>query len=399
MAKQVWIFQYAKEVKKKGAADASWYVGWYDFDGRRHAESCGPGSRGKNLAEKKKRQLQGELDQGVHQPFNKKKWSEFREEYEQQIVPNLSPNSREQVKATLGHFERIIRPGLMDQITTHTIDSFIARRRTERGRNPKSKIAAATINKDLRHIKAALRVALDWEYLRKMPKIRMVREPEKLVRFVTPEDFEKIYQDACPLAEIPLNPQHPLEPAVWWRALLATAYMTGWRIGELMAMRVEDLDLEAGTVITRHGDNKGKRDEKVPIHPVVVEHLRPLVGKSKFVFLWSHGEKLLWQEFGRIQRAVGIHLTCLEDHEHTPPCHVYGFHDCRRGFATVSAEGIDPKWLQRMMRHKSYKTTLGYINRAQGIATAVQAIKVPDAIRPKAPPTTSPAPNADAGST
>ena len=31
-----------------------------------------------------------------------------------------------------------------------------------------------------------------------------------------------------------------------WRALLVTAYMTGWRIGSLLALRREDVDLETG---------------------------------------------------------------------------------------------------------------------------------------------------------
>ena len=39
------------------------------------------------------------------------------------------------------------------------------------------------------------------------------------------------------------------------------AYMTGWRIGDLLGLRREDLDLDAGTAITRAEDNKGKRDE------------------------------------------------------------------------------------------------------------------------------------------
>ena len=33
MNKRLWIFQYAKDIRTKGAAKASWYVGWYDQDG------------------------------------------------------------------------------------------------------------------------------------------------------------------------------------------------------------------------------------------------------------------------------------------------------------------------------------------------------------------------------
>ena len=372
-------------------------MGWYEHDNKRHAEGCGPGARGKNKAEKRLRHLQSELDMGVHQPPNKKKWSDFRERYDREILPNLAPQSQDQVAAALGHFERIIKPSKVNQITTETIDKFISVRRMERGKKPNSTVAPATINKDLRHIKAALRIAVDWEFLSKMPKIRMVREPEKLVVYVTPEHFEKIYREACPLATLPRNPGQTIEPSVWWQALLATAYMTGWRIGELLALRVEDVDLQAGTVITRHLDNKGKRDEKVPIHPIVVEHLRQVIGNNKFVFVWTHDERALWNEFGRIQRAVGIHLPCLEEHEHTPSCHVYGFHDLRRAFGTVNAKTMKPEVLQKMMRHKSYKTTLGYINLATQIEDAAQNLVVPPALRKPDEPKPSQPEAADGG--
>ena len=319
---------------------------------------------------------------GMHQPPSKKKWSDFRKKYEAEILPNLWPAEQRPGGRCPGSLQRIIKPAKMDQITTETIDKFVAVRRTERGKKPKSTVAPATINKDLRHIKAALRVAVDWEFLLKMPKIRMVREPEKLVVYVTPEHFEKIYHEACPLATLPQNPGQTIEPRVWWQALTATAYMTGWRIGELLALRVEDVDLQGGTVITRHRDNKGKRDEKVPIHPIVADHLRQVIQTgNKFVFAWTHDERALWTEFGRIQRAVGIHLTCLEEHQHTPSCHVYGFHGLRKGFGTVNAKTMKPEVLQKMMRHKSYKTTLGYINLSMQIEDAARNLVVPEALK------------------
>ena len=381
MNKRLWIFQYPTDVKKKGADKASWFVGWYDQDSKRHAESCGPGVRGNNKAEKRLRHLQSELDMGLHQPPNKKKWSDFRAEYDREILPNLAPQSQDQVAAALGHFERIMKPGRVNLITTETIDKFVAVRRTERGKKPKSTVAPATINKDLRHIKAALRIAVEWEFLPKMPRIRMVREPEKLVVYVTPEHFEKIYLEACPLAKLPKNPRQTFESCVWWEALLATAYMTGWRIGELLALRVEDVDWEAGTVITRHLDNKGKRDEKVKINSVIVEQLRLVVGHSQFVFEWTHDERALWTEFGRIQRAAGIHLTCLEEHEHTPSCHVYGFHGFRKGFATENYDTMPSAVLQKRMRHRSFTTTLGYINLGKQVEAAADRVKVPPVLR------------------
>ena len=65
------------------------------------------------------------------------------------------------------------------------------------------------------------------------------------------------------------------------------AQMTGWRIGELLALKWCDVNLEEGFAITRHRDNKGHRDDKVPLHDVVVEHLQAIKTFSECVFPWS----------------------------------------------------------------------------------------------------------------
>src|SRR5215831_19063159 len=114
------------------------------------------------------------------------------------------------------------------------------------------------------------------------------------------------------------------------RAILVTGYMTGWRIGDMLDLRRDDLDLEAGIAITRWEDNKGKRDERVKLHPVVIDHLKKLAGFDPHVFPWDHWRTTLYEDFAAIQQAAGIRLPCHKDHQHTPACHVYSFHDLRR---------------------------------------------------------------------
>ncbi len=116
MNKRVWIFQYKKEVSQKGADDASWYVGWYDLAGKRHSESCGAGSRGKNLAEKRLRRVQSELDTGVHQPTSKKSWLDFQQEYDDRILSGLAPKTRDAAIDSLDHFKRIANRRLRHRV-------------------------------------------------------------------------------------------------------------------------------------------------------------------------------------------------------------------------------------------------------------------------------------------
>ena len=120
------------------------------------------------------------------------------------------------------------------------------------------------------------------------------------------------------------------------------------------------------------------------LHPVVVEHLKKLAGFDPFVFAWNHNRRTLHSELHRIQRAAGIHLHCRGVHEHTPACHLYGFHDLRRAFATMNAGKLSPDALQALMRHKSDQTTQVYINMARQMDAAVASLHVPDVLKGKA---------------
>lgn len=105
----------------------------------------------------------------------------------------------------------------------------------ERGKKPGSTISPATVNKDLRTIKAALRYAHEHKYLAEMPRVHMVREPQKLPTYVSPEHFATIYDDACSLAMYPHNPDQHYTASEWWQALVVTAYMTGMRVRQILA--------------------------------------------------------------------------------------------------------------------------------------------------------------------
>jgi integrase len=379
MNKTPWIFRYKREVATKGDA-ASWYVGWYDHQGKRHAESCGKGSAGRNRAEKRQRRLQAELDIGVHRAPTKTLWSEFREQFERDVLPGLEPTTRRAYLESLKKFEEHTGVTRIEAIDTRMIDSFIARRRNDPGKKAGSTVSAATVAKDLRLIKAALGRAVDWGYLATLPKFRPVRQAEKIPRYVTVEDFGILYTKACPLARHPNLPGQGYKAEDWWKALFVAAFMTGLRIRELMAMRLEDIDLERGMVLTRAGDNKGKRDALLPLHPVVVDHLRRLGSTSKCPLAWPLHQRTLWAELGRIQKAAGIHLLCANRHQHTDACHVYGFHDFRRAFATHNAPNLTPEALQKLMQHRSFKTTLGYINLANQVNQAAARYVVPEVL-------------------
>jgi integrase len=56
----------------------------------------------------------------------------------------------------------------------------------------------------------------------------------------------------------------------------------------------------------------------------------------------------------------------------------FGFHDLRRGFATMNAERLTPDALQALMQHQDYQTTQRYIAMARQLNPAAEAVYAPD---------------------
>ena len=83
-------------------------------------------------------------------------------------------------------------------------------------------------------MRAVLRIAHEWKYLPKIPRLRLVKEPGKLATFVTPEHFAAMYQQ-CESARKP-NDIVGIDAADWWRGIMVMAYTTSWRISELLAL-------------------------------------------------------------------------------------------------------------------------------------------------------------------
>ena len=268
---------------------------------------------------------------GTYQVHTKKLWDEFVTEYERRVLDGLAVRTRVESLQSLAQFKRIVKPVRIFAVSTGTIDDFIAARRQEPGRK-EVLLSPATLNKDLRHIKAALGMAVEWGYLPRLPRFHRQKEHDQLPTFIQPDDFAAIYQ-ACP-AVCRWPDDQPYPAADSWQALLMTAYLTGWRIGQLLGIKRVDVDLAEGFLTTRAGveGNKGKRDQKIPLHPIVTEHLQKLAGFSPVLFPWPHAVRDLYREFERLQEAAAIQ----------PPegRQRYGFHDLRRAFATMNADKL-----------------------------------------------------------
>ncbi len=385
MDKRAWVHQLKSKVEKQGADAASWYVSWTDPNGKQCRKSCGPGRVGKSAANQLADKIHSQLVTNTYAAQQRATWEQFFERYTAHVESRYDEPSRKAAMLSLKTFARIAKPKLMKSIDTAKLDDFIGKRLKETITNKKRgtvrTVSLATVNRELRYVnrelryvKAAMRLASDWGYVEKIPRMRFLKPQQKLPTFVSAEHFAAMLE-ACEVATMPEAPN--VSPAEWWRGLLVMLYMTGWRIGQTLKLKREDIDFEAGTALSRADANKGRRDQSIPLHPLVVEYLRPLAATfSPTLFPWGHHNRTLWEEFGRIQTAAKL-VGGKPMPKSGKNDGWYGFHDLRRGFATVNAASMNLFELQGLMQHKSLETTRGYVNMAAGLNKAVGNLFVP----------------------
>ena len=139
-------------------------------------------------------------------------------------------------------------------LTSEHIDGYKRRRLREDA-------APATINRELEHVRAALRAAMDDGWLVRIPKIRLF--PEQNTRDGLLE--EKQYRA---LRDV-LRERYPY---LW--PLLVVGYHTGARLGELLALRWDQVDWERNQIRLHQPQTKGKEARTLPIYGDMHEALR-----------------------------------------------------------------------------------------------------------------------------
>jgi integrase len=139
------------------------------------------------------------------------------------------------------------------------------------------------------------------------------------------------------------------------RLLLRIAYGCGLRVGELMHLRVADIDSARHTLWVRHG--KGNKDRGVPLPAELLDELRSYWREHRpadWLFAGPTGRPLnvstLQRAFQKARRAAGLRqpATC---------------HTLRHCYATHLLEaGTDLPTLQRLLGHSHLSTTLRYLH-------------------------------------
>ncbi len=172
----------------------------------------------------------------------------------------------------------------------------------------------------------------------------------RLPRTLTAEELERLF--AAVSGDTPV--------ALRDGAILELLYATGMRASELVALQMDDLDIEEETVRCL---GKGGKERLIPLYPQVVESVRryifegrPLLlrdREERHLFLSRMGKPLtrqgLWYIVRQYVRAAGLEGRV------TP-------HTLRHTFATHLLEGgADLRDVQHLLGHSSITTTQLYV--------------------------------------
>ena len=288
--KKVWIYK-RKNIK-------GYWVGWYE-SGRRKAKVLPSKELAEHFKHIKYTQLNSDVFTGMVVADWQQKICEYREAKKDQGV---TEGTLYEIALSLRNFERLSGRCSSKQITQSVIDQFILQRGNE--------VQRATLNKDIRNLKAFVNWCRENRYLNGNIKLKELKTAE-------------------------------LYPAVKIRILLALG--TGLRRGDIDTLKISDIDFERNCIAT----TSRKTKKSMASRPVSSEIMVVL---SKYVCSLGVGqEKLFKTKFNhRIWRKVCVKAG-LRDLK---------FHDLRKTFCSLLAQnGVSTAVTQRLLEHSSPNLT------------------------------------------
>jgi integrase len=203
-----------------------------------------------------------------------------------------------------------------------------------------------SINNHLAALRKLVNLAAEYAELDRAPKVRGFAIKSRFV-----EEDEFLTFDETPRFLRAAEPE--------WLAFLTTAVKTGLRVGELLALKWQDIDLVAGHVVVRRtlwhdqeGPPKGGRDRKVPLSDEALATLkahRHLQGP--YVFCEPDGRRLT---HSRVKDVVPS--TCRR----AGLAKRITTHGLRHTFAShLVMRGASLKAVQELLGHESIEMTCG----------------------------------------
>jgi integrase len=255
--------------------------------------------------------------------------------WRQAVVRYLEECEKKSVSDDRDHLRKLglyLDAQRLDAIDMTALQPFI------RDRKENDQVRNATVNRALEIVRRILNLAhQDWRWIRAVPKIRMLKEPRRRVRFLRREEAQRLL-DAMP---------------THMRPIVRFALATGCRAGEIFGLEWDRVDLARKVAWLDHGATKSGEGRGIPLNADAIAALRSTLGKHPrwcFTFAGKRFRKssTAWD---RARQRAGI-----ED---------FRFHDLRHTWASWHVQsGTSLAELMELGGWKSYEMVLRYAHLA-----------------------------------
>jgi integrase len=232
----------------------------------------------------------------------------------------------------LRKLEPYLRLHRLDAVDMSALQPFI------RDRKEKDEVRNATINRALEIVRRILNLAhQDWRWIRAVPKIRMLKEPRRRVRFLRRDEATRLLESM---------PKH-MKPIVRF------ALSTGCRASEILGLEWNRVDLTRKVAWLDHGATKSGDGRGIPLNSDAIAALQSTFGQHPR-WCFTFGGKRIQKSssaWDRARQRAGI-----ED---------FRFHDLRHTWASWHVQsGTSLPELMELGGWKSYEMVLRYAHLA-----------------------------------
>lgn len=191
-----------------------------------------------------------------------------------------------------------------------------------------------TINKNIRHIKASLNKAYEWDYITKPAKFPKPLEEKEQSRYLTIKDLQKLFAVITDLE---------------FADFCEFSAYSALRISEIIRLAPSDVDNPEGFLRVSE-EQKNKTEYRIPIN----KHMRAIIdrclSRRKGKPTLFRFKKRSWpsQKFKKCVRKAGLKDS-------------YRFHDLRHTYGShMAMRGKNVLTIKELMRHKDISSTMKY---------------------------------------
>ena len=256
-----------------------------------------------------------------------------------ELEKGLSPNSIEAYRRDVEFFlEYFSTKTNLDEISRHDISNYIRFLK-------ENNYAITSITRKISSIKSFFKWACTTNYAKNNPAqlIELPKRPKKLPKVMTLKDIEEILSHDLSKLEA---------------VILGLLYSCGFRVSELVNLKIADINLKARYVLCF---GKGSKERLVPIGEKAITKINEYLPERDFIIKKNKLDTkfLLLHENGRLVTRQDIYNLVHSQgeiiHKNISP------HTLRHSFATHLLEnGADLRVVQELLGHSDVATTQLY---------------------------------------